>query len=310
MRIKTVTVLGCGAIGLFYGTHLKRGGAQVRFLLRSDFETIRAQGVRVNSVAGNYHEKIDAFNHPSECAGSDLILISLKTTAKEYLLKVLPQISGPHSHVLVLQNGLGNEELVSTVFPAERIIGAVAFVCLNRDAPGVVSHTAFGMIKASGFHPGFDPNILDEISQLFAKSGIEFKVTQELKSIKWEKLVWNVPFNGLSASLGGMDTEKILKHPPTQKLVKELMKEVIVAAASQGVCLSDSLITQNIDKTYAMGPYLTSMCLDRRKGNPIETESIIGEPLKLGIKNGLSLPFMEALYAELSFYNAFIARKN
>ncbi len=299
----SVTIVGCGAVGLFYGALLHKARLNVRFLARSDFKFLRDHGLRVeSSIFGNWTDKIQVFSRPEECASSDLILVCLKTTARDYLKTVLPKLLVKNTTVMTLQNGLGNEEFVSAFVDTSRIIGGVAFVCLNRVSPGVVSHTAFGHIKVGLFGEG-DRTLLEELQCAFESVNLKMIVTESLLRVKWEKLIWNIPFNGLSAVLGGVDTEQILKHPPTRQLVEELMKEVVVAAKSDGVTLEESLIRDNIDKTLPMGPYKTSMCLDRLKGNPLEVETILAEPLRRGQSQGVSLPHLQSLYSTLSFYN-------
>ncbi len=306
MKTPTITIVGCGAVGQYYGAMLARSGLQVRFLLRSDYEYVRQNGIEIHSIRGDFHIPVQACKDPSECRNSDLIFVSLKTTAREYLADLLSQIAGPSSYIFTVQNGLGNEEFISRFVPVERIIGGVAFVCLNRLSPGCVSHTAFGMLKAQEMSPESDPSFLLKIQELFISAGIEFIITDSLKTIKWEKLVWNLPFNGLSGALGGVDTQSLLNHKPTYALVEALMKEVIVNAHAQGIPLSDSLVAQNIGKTLPMGPYYTSMALDRKHGNALEAETIVGEPLRMGLAKGLKLPYTEELYAVLSYYNQYL----
>lgn len=301
--MKTVTVVGCGAIGLFYGVMLKRAGLDVQFLLRSDYPVVSSKGVRISSsVFGEISEDIKAFNNPGELKKADLVVVGLKTTANSYLKGLLPLITDKDSYVLTLQNGLGNEELIAEVIAPEKIIGAVAFVCLNRTAPGIVEHSSFGHLKAGGFSDAFDLSVLSELSSVFAVSGIDCQISDNMNSLKWEKLVWNVPFNGLSAALGGTDTEKMLAFEPTRQLIENLMYEVIRAALTQGINLSVDLVKANVERTFKMGPYLTSMCLDYRNRRPVEVESIIGEPIKRSAGKA-ELPFMESLYTSLSFYN-------
>lgn len=306
MKNPSVTIVGCGAVGQYYGAMLAKSGAEVRFLLRSDYEYVRQNGIEIRSIHGDFHVPVKACKDPSECGGADLIFLSLKTTARDYLAGLLPRLAGPSSYVFTVQNGLGNEEFISRFVPLERIIGGAAFVCLNRVSPGCVSHTAFGTLKAQGMSPEMDPALLLQIQALFTSAGIEFIITDSLKSIKWEKLIWNVPFNGLSAALGGVDTQTLLSHKPTYALVEEIMKEVLVNAHAQGIALADSLIARNIEKTLPMGPYYTSMALDRKHGNPLEAETIVGEPLRMGLAKGLKLPYTQALYAILSYYNEYL----
>ncbi|EKD27349.1 MAG: 2-dehydropantoate 2-reductase [uncultured bacterium] len=241
---------------------------------------------------------------PEECKDSDLILVCLKTTANDYMLKTLPKLIGPNSVVMTLQNGLGNEEEISKVISADKIIGGVAFICVNRISAGKIDHSAFGHVKANGFNKNFAPEKLRAVKELFEQSGLDFSIEENLHELKWEKLVWNVPFNGLSASLGGVDTRSILAHQPTHAVAIELMKEVILGAKTQDVILDNKLIDENINKTLKMGPYMTSMSIDRLNKKPLEVEGIIGIPLRKAKDKGIKLPYMENLYAELSYYNA------
>jgi ketopantoate reductase len=49
-----------------------------------------------------------------------------------------------------------------------------------------------------------------------------------------------------------------------------------------------------------MTPYYTSMHLDRRNHQPMEIESIIGEPLRRGRQKNIDMPETEKLYEGLT----------
>lgn len=49
MHYQTYAVIGTGAVGGLYGARLQQAGAEVHFLLRSDFDHVRAHGLRVES---------------------------------------------------------------------------------------------------------------------------------------------------------------------------------------------------------------------------------------------------------------------
>src|SRR5688572_10429396 len=133
-----ITVVGCGALGSFYGAKLCRDNQQVHFLLRSDYEVVRRRGVRIHSREGDLNVRPKPARKPEEIGSCDLELIGLKTTANDEFPRLLPPLVGPHTALLTLQNGLGNEERLAKFFPIEQIVGGLAFVCLNRTAPGVV----------------------------------------------------------------------------------------------------------------------------------------------------------------------------
>src|SRR5580700_8684811 len=118
-----IAVVGPGALGSFYGAKLCQTGHDVHFLLRSDYETVRRDGVWIESEEGNFHVRPHAARTPQEIGVTALVLIGLKTTANSVLPQLLPPLTGPKTTVLTLQNGLGNEAAVVAVVGAERTMG-------------------------------------------------------------------------------------------------------------------------------------------------------------------------------------------
>ena len=76
----------------------------------------------------------------------------------------------------------------------------------------------------------------------------------------------------------------------------ELIREVIAAARADGVELPESLVETQINNTSTMGPYRSSMQVDRQEGRPMEVEAILGEPLRRAKARGVATPVLEALY--------------
>jgi hypothetical protein len=94
-----IAVVGCGALGSYYGAKLCRDGQEVHFLLRSDFEIVRRRGVFVRSPEGNFHVNPKCARAPEQIGACDLVLIGLKTTANDQFPKLLPPLLGKHTAV-------------------------------------------------------------------------------------------------------------------------------------------------------------------------------------------------------------------
>jgi hypothetical protein len=127
------------------------------------------------------------------------------------------------------------------------------------------------------------------LGEIFNASKVECRVLENLRQGRWEKLIWNVPFNGISAVLD-QDTQAILSTPQGWELIRQLMEDVYVAAKSDGITLDPKLIQENLDRTTSMGPYKSSMQIDREVGRPMEIEAILGEPVRVAKRNGASVP--------------------
>src|SRR5438132_3819162 len=111
-----IAVVGCGAVGSYYGGKLANSGQQVHFLLRSDYEAVRRNGVVVRSPQGDFRVRPKCARGPEEIGVSDLVLIALKTTANDQFPRLLPPLVGPATVVLTLQNGLQRGAARAAVF--------------------------------------------------------------------------------------------------------------------------------------------------------------------------------------------------
>lgn len=311
-----IAIVGCGALGSFYGARLARAGHDVHFLLRSDHATVAAHGVRIDDAHGGFTVHPRAARDPEEIGPCDWVILGLKTTANREFARLITPLIGPRTAVLTLQNGLGNEEELARLFGEERILGGLCFVCLNRTAPGVVKHIAHGRILLGEFQRPAGERAR-WIAQAFRDAGVRCDVTDELERAHWEKLVWNIPFNGLgvagaagyesliagrmlSAGPGGcLATDVLLGDPRWAALVRELMDETIRAANAQGLAVPASAADEQIRNTVEMGPYLASTLIDFERGSPLELESLFGEPLRRARAAGVATPRLAALYAVL-----------
>ena len=174
-----IAVVGCGAVGSYYGAMLCRDGQDVHFLLRSDHDVVKNHGVSVRSPAGDFNVRPRCARLPAEIGVSDLVLIGLKTTANGQFPKLLPPLVGAHTAVVTLQNGLGNTEQLARLFSPEQILSGLCFVCLNRLEPGVIRHMEYGLIVIGEFQrrAGLRTQAL---AAMFRDAGVPCKVTDNL----------------------------------------------------------------------------------------------------------------------------------
>jgi 2-dehydropantoate 2-reductase len=174
-------------------------------------------------------------------------------------------------------------------------MGGLCFVCLNRVDMGVIEHFGEGMISL-GEYGGASLRRTHEVAEAFVRAGVACSVTEHLAAARWKKLVWNVPFNGLSIVAGGIDVAQILEDKDMEVLTRELMREVMGAAGNLGFELPESLIEAQIEATRAMGPYKPSSLIDYLAGYEVEVESIWGEPWRRGKEAGAEVGHLEMLY--------------
>lgn len=314
-----IAVVGCGALGSYYGALLQRAGHETWFLLRSDFDTVRNHGVTIHSRGETLHARPHAAVSPSAIGPADLVLVALKTTANDQLPHLVPPLLGPATAVITLQNGLGNEDSLARLLPHARtvpnprILGGLCIVCVNRVAPGVIHHIDHGHITLGEFQRPASAET-EALAALFRHAGIPCDVTPDLPRARWEKLTWNIPFNGLTiASRAGLEavrsgrltpnrpdspsltTDLLLADPEWHALVRETLREVIAAARALGHPIDDSLEELQIRRTLTIGAYRPSTLIDFERGLPLELDSLFLEPLRRARAVGLAMPRLEAL---------------
>ena len=287
---RSVAVVGSGAVGLYYGGRLAAAGEDVKFLMRGDFEAISRAGLTIESVHGNFElPEAQAYRTAKEIGPVDLVIVAWKATANHLLASVLPPLLHEGTQVLTLQNGLGNCEALAGIVGPQRVLGGLCFVCINRISPGLVSHSAGGRMTIGEFLPDGNGRVA-ELERRFKAAKIQAVAVENLEKSQWEKLVWNIPFNGLSVAEGGVTTDVLLATPERENELRALMAEVMAAARAQGLDLSDELIDFNIERTRPMGPYRTSSMIDFVEGREVEVAPIWEEPLRRARGAGVEMP--------------------
>lgn len=293
-----IAVVGAGAIGGYYGAKLAYHGREVHFLMRGDLREMRRIGLRVRGKAENFRlAKVNCANTTEEIGPCDLVLIALKTTANEQLPKLILPLLKKETMLLTMQNGLGNEDFLAQHFGAERVLGALCFVCLIQTAPGVIEQYGHGRIVLGEAQRYPRPRTHD-VSWEFKRSGVVCSVAENLGRERWRKLVWNIPFNGL-AVIHRLDTAGLLANEQLRAEALALMDEVIAAAQGCGYDLPTAEALEQMKRTEKMGAYKPSTLIDYEAGKPLELEAIWGEPLRRARAAGAQVPHLSALYEQL-----------
>jgi len=298
-KIRNVAIVGAGAIGGYYGGRLAEAGISVSFLLRSDYDYVREHGLRVKSIAGDFNlPKVKCAKSSKEIGVVDLVIVAWKTTSNSAYQPVISPLLHEETIILTLQNGLGNTERLAEIFGAHRIFGGLCFVCINRVGPGEIVHSAAGIVKVGEYQPDGSDR-LKQLVAFLSQGGIDCREVRDLEAAQWTKLVWNIPFNGLAISEGGVDTEVLLSRPEMVARILRVMKEVQSVASALGFSISDEVLDQQIAVTRSMGAYRPSSMIDYVEGRAVEVDAIWREPLRRAHRIGVDVPEIERLLAEI-----------
>ncbi|MEN9403172.1 MAG: 2-dehydropantoate 2-reductase [Verrucomicrobiota bacterium] len=291
-----IAIIGAGALGCYYGARLVTAGEDVHFLARSGRAALMVKGLKVKTPTEKISvRKIQVYGSAHEIGPCDLVIIATKATANEALKTILPPLLKPDTAVLTLQNGLGVEEPVADIVGPARVLGAICYIGCMRTAPGVVDCSFPGLMTIGKFgKPAGERTQM--IASLWRRAGVKCTAQDNLELQRWHKLVWNVPFNGLSIVSGGITTDVIIADEGLRLMARRLMEEVVEAAAKFGHVISRSFVDLQFERTAKMGGYRPSSLIDFEEGRDMEIEEIWGEPVRRAKQVGATVPRMEMLY--------------
>lgn len=288
-------VVGTGAIGGFYGGILADAGEEVHFLLHSDYEYVKANGLTIDSsVFGTLKINGHFYDSVKKMPKCDVIIVGLKTTQNHLLKDLLKPLLKRDSLVILIQNGLGMEEDLQKELPKVKIAGAVAYIATFKEQPGVIVHQEMGTLILAMYNEKIDNLRAYLVTKDFnhtekIKCGLNY-----LNKIRWNKLVWNIPFNGLSVLLNEQ-TDTLIFDSNTRTLARQLMEEVVLGARNCGVPLPENTVAESLNLTETMKPYSPSMKLDFDNHRPMEIKYMYEKPVEIALRSGLHMVKVEML---------------
>ena len=312
-------IIGTGAIGGYYGGRLQQAGGDVHFLLHSDYEQVKQQGLRVESVDGDFElTDVNAYQNPADMPPVDVVVVALKTTHNDKLAELMPPLNSG-AVVLSLQNGLGVERAIAQYLKETKgispdILGGLCFIYANKPGPGHIQHLGYGKLLLGAYDESERSCSITPrgraIAADFERTTIAVETTEDLPMARWRKLVWNVPYNSLSVILDAT-TGEMMADEGVRSLIKTLMREVVAIANAWGEnispganrSISSDFIEKMLDITAEVSTYRTSMKVDYDRQRALEVETILGKPLDVAEALGVSVPAMTMLYHQLSFLN-------
>uniref|UniRef100_A0A7S3XTI6 2-dehydropantoate 2-reductase n=1 Tax=Heterosigma akashiwo TaxID=2829 RepID=A0A7S3XTI6_HETAK len=303
IKMQTVTIIGSGAVGCYYGARLAEAGHEVTFQVRSGADVWRREGLRVASCLGDITLARPAVVERA-AAPADWAVVCLKTYALleqggRPARELIAPAVGPGTRILLIMNGLGVEAPVAEWFGPEKVFGGLAFICCNRKGPADVIHSDYGALDAGHFLD--DPAELAAVAALFEGSKVELRPQACLTAARWGKLLWNIPFNGISVAMGGVRTDVIMTDPDLREMAYRVMLDVRdsgnldLEAQGKDARIGMDKVDTMMELTDNMAPYKTSTMLDFVSGRPLELDFMFSTALARAKELGGEPKYMESL---------------
>jgi 2-dehydropantoate 2-reductase len=303
-----VAVVGAGAMGCLYGAALHRGGAEVVLVdvNAEHIAAINANGLELDTRTGVERLPLPA-RRPEELREPvDLVLLFTKTFHTDGALEGVAAAIGPGTHVLTLQNGLGNDQAVARHVAPERVIAGVSTLPSDLAGPGKVrSHGEGG----SQIYPAFggDPAFAQEVADLLTSGGLPTTLAPDIQAAIWGKAIFNATMNTLCA-LTRRTPGFLGAHEESRALIHAAVEEGVAAARACGInvdgakihALTQVSVTDHAD-------HEASMLQDVNARRRTEVDAIAGAIVRAAAAKGIACPVLETLWRLVKLEEAKLA---
>ena len=285
--------MGAGAVGTYYGALLARAGHDVTLVARgAHLDALAAAGRAIVREADGtrWDVPVRAAAAPDGPA-PDLAIVTTKSHHTLDAARALAPAIGPGTTVLSLQNGVENVGRLASVLGAERVLGAIAFVGLRVEEPGVVDHEAEGWVKM-GDPAGLTPRATAAFA--LVEPAWDVVLSERIVHDQWHKLLWNAGFNAICAITGATAGEA-LATAGSEALVRGAMWEVVAVAARHGVTLGAADVDEMAAPNPELRDYHPSTARDLAAGKPLERDALCGFLAREGEALGVPTPVNRVL---------------
>ncbi len=285
LTFDSIIILGAGGIGSAFGAALSRNCDVTLIGTKDHVEAIRAKGLLVSGdINGTFHLKADT--EIRSIPEHTLIILTTKVQDSAEAIRKIKDLLKEDTVILILQNGLGNEDLVKHATGMEiKVLRGVLKVAAEILEPGIIrfwsGETIIGQDETA-----------EEIVEILNDSGLDASLSENIDQEVWSKLVVNCVVNPLTAILQVTDRAIIVDSLKTIRT--EIVRECVAVADAEGVTLAADL-AERIDRTVAEYLNFSSMSQDIKRSRRTEIDFLNGKIVELGKKHGIPTPVNHTL---------------
>jgi 2-dehydropantoate 2-reductase len=312
-----IAIVGVGAIGGYVGHRLAHAGEDVTFIARGkNLEALQTHGIRLMLADGTVETvpKLRATADYAAAGPQDLVILAMKAHQVEAVAADVPQLFGPQTTVVPLQNGIpywyfhgasgpladtrvksaDPHGLIGQHIPGERVIGCVVYPAAELVEPGVIRHIEGNRFPV-GELDGSESERVRQVSECFIRGGLQAPILKDIRAEIWLKLWGNMTFNPISALTRGT-LAGICQYPPSRALVASMMAEAQSIAGKLGITFRVP-IEKRIAGAERVGHHKTSMLQDVEAGRGLEIDALLGSVVELARLTETPTPHLDTVYA-------------
>lgn len=289
-------IVGPGAMGCLFAGLLTESGHEVWLLDKypQRAKKLSQTGLQIEGIGGYRIVSLKATSNPYDIPAPDLVFVWVKAYDTLDAVKMVHPILADHTQVISLQNGLGNlESIVQTVNP-DKIIGGITSHGATLIDIGHIRHAGKGDTIIGRMNRQVDNDLL-KIAVLLSEANIETKVSSDIESAIWSKLIINAAINPLTA-ITRLKNGQLLESDETRRLLDLVAEEAGKIAKLAGISLAYPDIKSKVyDVCEATAQNTSSMLQDILRGRRTEIEAINGAIVEKAKDLNIDAPVNEIL---------------
>ncbi|MDR3053429.1 MAG: 2-dehydropantoate 2-reductase [Coriobacteriales bacterium] len=309
MEIKTVSIIGMGALGITYGSEFLRALPPVplRFIAdKARIERYRAEGVFCNGKQLEFN-----FIEPGQdVAPADLLIFATKTTALAAAIEDARSQVGADTTIISVLNGVDSEQELGRAFGAEKILLCVAQGMDSTRIGNQLTCSTRGLLQIGVVSNSAEQNErLQAVAAFFDRVGRSYEIVPDMPRQLWSKFMLNCGANQASAVYGATYRD-LQNKTEARAAMLAAMREVLTIAQAQNIDLTEKDVDYWLAVLATLGAEgRTSMGQDALAKRKSEVETFSGTVLRLGNELGISTPvnqrFHDTIHAmEKQYANA------
>ena len=296
-----IAVYGAGGVGGYFGGRLAEAGADVHLIARGEhLEALRQDGLRVQSVSGDFEVALPATEDPSDVGPCDYILFTVKSFDTEAAARELHPLLHDRTAVISLQNGLDNEEQLADEIGQEHVMGGVAYIFSTIAEPGVIEHTGGPTSFTYGELDGSRSDRAQRFQEWCERTeGMDAELSEDVQTVLWDKAAFICALAGMTATVR-LPLGEIRSQEASWKMFRQIIEEVCSVGRATGVEIPEGTVNRWMEFAEDLGAdSYSSLHYDMTHDKPMELEALHGTIVRRGNENEVEVPMNEAVYAIL-----------
>ena len=287
-----IIIFGAGAIGSLIGVTLSKNADVTLIGRKEHVERIKIDGLEVSGKT-KIKKKINAeISVENITKKPDILILTVKSYDTESAIQQAKKIIKSDTVVLSIQNGLHNIDKIKKYLSNKQIIAGITTHGATYIGPGKIDHTGVGLTIIGGLDK--ETTCINEICDLFNKSGIETQISNNIIKEVWIKAIVNSSINPIT-TLFQCKNGYLLENPVLENLIEKITEESTSIALSQGLKITnDSMISRTKEVIRKTKENYSSMLQSYKNGKRTEIDSINGKFVEIGKKNNVE-PFLNEI---------------